>query len=69
MRFPSLALARRHLQTSYAVAASAISGADMGHSGTGFVFSRNQKMKRRYTMGCGPSSKSADPADARETSG
>jgi ATP-dependent DNA ligase len=27
---------------------------------TGFVFSRNQKMRPRYTMGCGPSSKSAD---------
>jgi hypothetical protein len=23
----------------------------------------------RYTIGCGPSSKSADPADARETGG
>jgi hypothetical protein len=37
--------------------------------GTAFVFSRDQKMKPRYTMGGGPSSKSADPADARETSG
>ena len=36
---------------------------------TGFVFSRDQKMKPRYTMGCGPSSEPADPADARETSG
>jgi hypothetical protein len=36
---------------------------------TGFVFSRDQKMKARYTMGCGPSTKSADTADARETSG
>ncbi len=35
---------------------------------TGFVFSRDQKMKPRYTMGCEPSTKSADPADARETS-
>jgi hypothetical protein len=35
---------------------------------TGFVFSRDQKMNPRYTMGCGPSTKSADPADARETS-
>ena len=35
---------------------------------TGFVFSRDQKMKPRYTMGCGPSTKSAAPADARETS-
>jgi len=35
---------------------------------TEFVFSRDQKMKPRYTMGCGPSTKSADPADARETS-
>jgi hypothetical protein len=35
---------------------------------TGFVFSRGQKMKPRYTMGCGPSTKSADPADAREAS-
>jgi hypothetical protein len=35
---------------------------------TAFVFSRDQKMKPRYTMGCGPSTKSADPADARETS-
>ena len=25
--------------------------------------------KPRYTMGCGPSSKSADSADARETGG
>jgi hypothetical protein len=25
--------------------------------------------KRRYTIGCGPSSKSADSTDARETSG
>jgi hypothetical protein len=32
---------------------------------TGLVFSRDQKMKPRYTMGCGPSTKSADPADAR----
>ena len=35
---------------------------------TGFVFSRDQRMKPRYTMGCGPSTKSAAPADARETS-
>jgi len=35
---------------------------------TGFVFSRDQKMKARYTMGGGPSTKSADTADARETS-
>ena len=35
---------------------------------TRFVFSRDQKMKPRYTMGCGPSTKSADTADARETS-
>jgi hypothetical protein len=30
---------------------------------------QSKKMKTRYTMVCGPSSKSADPADARETSG
>jgi hypothetical protein len=35
---------------------------------TEFVFSRDQKIKLRYTMGCGPSTKSADTADARETS-
>ncbi len=35
---------------------------------TEFVFSRDQGMTPRYTMGCGPTGKSADPADARETS-
>jgi hypothetical protein len=36
--------------------------------GQGFVSSRDQKIKLRYTMEYGPSTKSANPADARETS-
>ena len=34
-----------------------------------FNAERNLPSKARYTMGCGPASKSADPADARETGG
>ena len=39
-----------------------------GRRGQGFVSSRDQKIKLRYTMEYGPSTKSANPADARETS-
>jgi hypothetical protein len=34
-----------------------------------FNAEHNLPSKARYTIGCGPSSKSADPADARETGG